>query len=155
WAPRNPAVADVDHELSWATPSTSPSRRFTRIADFVQRVRVRYHAFPPSPLGAPRTEQYRKHRRWHDRPETFPRAGDRRRARGSAEWTTAPLVPDRHIRVRWPPVPGTRSAEDHTDSPARRILSGLKKSDRPDDRPRFMAARHCRAGREPASLQLR
>src|SRR5262249_21134570 len=136
----DPAVADVDHELSWATPSTGPNRRFTRNAYFVQCVWVRHHSFPLSPLGAPRTEQYRKYGRWHDWPETFPRAGDRRRAHRSAEWTAAPVLPDRHIRVRRPTVPRARSAEDHTDSPARRILSGLKKSDRPDDRPRFMAA---------------
>ena len=54
-----------------------------------------------------------------DRPETFPCAGDRRRARCSAEWITAPALPDRHLLVRRPTVQRARRAEDHTDSPAR------------------------------------
>ena len=43
---RNPAVADVDHELSWAAASAGANRRFTRNADFVQCVWIRHHAFP-------------------------------------------------------------------------------------------------------------
>ena len=97
-AVRNSAVADVDHELSWAAASAGANRRFTRNADFVQCVWIRHHAFPRADLGAARTEQYRRRGRAHGRPETFPCAGDRRRARHSAGGITAPALPDRHIR---------------------------------------------------------
>ena len=66
-----------------------------------------------------RTTRYRTRRRAHDRPEAFPCPGDRRRARSSAEWITAPALPDRHVLVRRPTVRRARRAEDHADSPAR------------------------------------
>ena len=115
---RNPAVADADHELSWAAASPRTNHRFARNADFVQCVWIRHHAFPRADLGAPRTEQCQKRGCAHDRPETFPRAGDRRRSLHSAGRITAPALPDRHIRLRRPTVRRARSAEDHTDSPA-------------------------------------
>ena len=49
----------------------------------------------------------------------FLAAGDRRCARRSAQWITAPALPDRHVLVRRPTVRRPRRAEDHTDSPAR------------------------------------
>ena len=60
-----------------------------------------------------------KRRCTRDRPETFPRAGDRRHARHSAGGITASALPDRHIRLRRPTVRRARRAEDHTDSPTR------------------------------------
>ena len=48
--------------------------------------------------AAPDAEQHRARRRRRDRPEAFPRAGDRRRARCSAGWIIASALPDRHIR---------------------------------------------------------
>ena len=104
-AVRNPAVANVDHELSWAATSSGANRRFTRNADFVRCVRNRHHVFPRAALAAPDAEQHRARRRRRDRPEAFPRAGDRRRARCSAGWIIASALPDRHIRLRRPTVP--------------------------------------------------
>ena len=54
-AVRNLAVADVDHELSWAAAGAGANRRFTRNVDFVQCLRIWHHAFPRAAFGALRT----------------------------------------------------------------------------------------------------
>src|SRR5262249_60598497 len=91
-------------KLSWPATSAGANRRFTRNADFVQCLWIRHHVLPRATVGTAGKDQYRRRGRAHGRSETFHCAGNRRRARGSAEWITAPALPDRDALVRRPTV---------------------------------------------------